>query len=216
MGKGSENTILVDGSDSRSTQNQVKSACPNDIFFTWKQVEQHSNKHDCWIVVNECIYDLTKFKATHPGGSKLIDHYAGQDATEAFTAFHKDFDKIMKYAKLYQIGRIDPRYSRVTNENLIIDQTSYNEEIDHLAKEASLKNDFEALRKLAIKMNLFAPSYFFFVSQAVQILFFHILGYYILWNYGCSPMSLICASISLIVAQVKIRKTSIFFPRIFN
>ena len=87
MGKGSESTLQVDGSAPTnraapvSASSSVKSTCPNETLYTWNEVEQHCTKNDCWIVVNECVYDLTTFKRTHPGGPKLIDHFAGQDAT---------------------------------------------------------------------------------------------------------------------------------------
>ena len=65
--------------------------CRNDIdnlesdtvckYFTWKEVEAHATQPECWIVVHDCVYDLAKFKRKHPGGAKLLGHFAGQDAT---------------------------------------------------------------------------------------------------------------------------------------
>ena len=34
-----------------------------------------------WIVIDGNIYDVTKWQKRHPGGARLISHFAGQDAT---------------------------------------------------------------------------------------------------------------------------------------
>lgn len=109
----------------------------------------------------------------------------------------------MKYAKTYQIGRIKPNESRTNRLNYLNSEETSNETA-YTIKHADIKRDFDSLRLLAKKMNLFEPSYFFFLFNAFQIVFFHILGYYILWNYGYGLWPFICASLSLIVAQVRI------------
>ena len=94
MGKGSESTKLVEGSteaasDSSKTPVSGKDLTAKTNFISWKDVEAHANKTDCWIVLNECVYDLAKFKRRHPGGVKLLEHFAGQDATVShFCRFH--------------------------------------------------------------------------------------------------------------------------------
>ncbi|PPQ69162.1 hypothetical protein CVT26_003536 [Gymnopilus dilepis] len=44
-----------------------------------------------WVIIDSTVYDLSRFKAMHPGGlSVLLDpEVAGQDATEAFFALHR-------------------------------------------------------------------------------------------------------------------------------
>ena len=53
----------------------------NENIYSWKEVKSHSSEHDCWVVVNDCVYDLTNFKQIHPGGNKIIQDFAGQDAS---------------------------------------------------------------------------------------------------------------------------------------
>ena len=76
MGKGSQN-VLNESDDVSSSRNKSK----NNTFYSWSEVKKHNKKDDCWIVVNDKVYDLTNFKMSHPGGSRIISHYAGQDAT---------------------------------------------------------------------------------------------------------------------------------------
>ena len=108
----------------------------------------------------------------------------------------------MKYAKNFQIGRIDPKDSRISKENLTQGEAS--SEKEKLLKEVNIKDDFATLRKVAKKMGYFNPSYFYFFLQALQIVGLHVLGYYILWNYGYSALPLSIATICLIVAQVNV------------
>lgn len=48
--------------------------------FTWEEIRRHSSKNDRWLVIDQRVYDVTKW-LKHPGGQMLLNHYAGQDAT---------------------------------------------------------------------------------------------------------------------------------------
>ena len=48
------------------------------------QVSSHNSTHDCWIVINGKVYDVTKYLDDHPGGSEIIMNLAGGDATREF------------------------------------------------------------------------------------------------------------------------------------
>lgn len=56
--------------------------------FTPQEVREHNKATDCWITVNGRVYDVTPWLATHPGGPDIVLLYAGDDATDVFTAFH--------------------------------------------------------------------------------------------------------------------------------
>lgn len=49
--------------------------------FTMKEVEEHCWKNDCWIVVDDVVYDATDFGRRHPGGAEKIFENAGSDIT---------------------------------------------------------------------------------------------------------------------------------------
>eukprot|EP01062_Namystynia_karyoxenos_P052052 TRINITY_DN4130_c1_g1_i1.p1 TRINITY_DN4130_c1_g1~~TRINITY_DN4130_c1_g1_i1.p1 ORF type:complete len:762 (+),score=213.50 TRINITY_DN4130_c1_g1_i1:142-2286(+) len=55
---------------------------------TWREVAKHNKKDDCWIVVRNRVYDVTKWLAEHPGGEAPILRNAGKDATEEFDKAH--------------------------------------------------------------------------------------------------------------------------------
>ena len=45
------------------------------------EVKKHTQSNDKWIIINNCIYDVSKWQYKHPGGARIISHFAGQDAT---------------------------------------------------------------------------------------------------------------------------------------
>lgn len=49
--------------------------------ISWTEIEKHVSYDDRWIVINGQVYDVTEWSRKHPGGHKLLGHYAGQDAT---------------------------------------------------------------------------------------------------------------------------------------
>jgi delta8-fatty-acid desaturase len=56
--------------------------------FTLAQVAEHNTKDDCWIVVDERAYDITRFVSKHPGGVGPVLNMAGKDATDVFANYH--------------------------------------------------------------------------------------------------------------------------------
>lgn len=53
-----------------------------------RQISGHNTPQDCWIVVNNQVWDVTDFLEEHPGGSSVILKYAGRDATKAYSEVH--------------------------------------------------------------------------------------------------------------------------------
>ncbi|KAK2100356.1 hypothetical protein P7K49_021704 [Saguinus oedipus] len=50
-------------------------------YFTWDEVAQRSGCKERWLVIDRKVYNVSEFTRRHPGGSRVISHYAGQDAT---------------------------------------------------------------------------------------------------------------------------------------
>jgi cytochrome b involved in lipid metabolism len=47
-------------------------------------VAEHNAPDNCWLVINNNIYNLTDYISDHPGGEKNITDYCGKEATAAF------------------------------------------------------------------------------------------------------------------------------------
>nr|XP_053636568.1 uncharacterized protein LOC128691704 isoform X2 [Cherax quadricarinatus] len=53
-------------------------------IISLSEVASHDTHNDCWIVLYDKVFDVTKFLLEHPGGEDVIMEYAGRDATIAF------------------------------------------------------------------------------------------------------------------------------------
>uniref|UniRef100_A0A8D0KV32 Cytochrome b5 heme-binding domain-containing protein n=1 Tax=Strix occidentalis caurina TaxID=311401 RepID=A0A8D0KV32_STROC len=134
-------------------------------LFTWEEIKIHNGHgqgQKQWLVIDRKVYDVSKFSRQHPGGSRVISHYAGQDATDAFVAFHNDKSLVKKYLKSLLIGELAP------------DQPSFESN-----KKKSLLEDFRELRCTVEKMGLLRPNYTFFF-----LIFLHIM---VLDAASCDP-----------------------------
>lgn len=58
------------------------SAVQHDVpYFTRQDVSGHKKLDDCWIVIHGEVYNVTSWLKRHPGGARLLIHYAGEDAS---------------------------------------------------------------------------------------------------------------------------------------
>lgn len=81
-----------------STENQLASAKQDsgtpDKQFTREEIEKHNQKDDCWLVVNNNVYDVTSVLSWHPGGSATLLANGGklsQEVTSSFESIHDDY-----------------------------------------------------------------------------------------------------------------------------
>jgi nitrate reductase (NAD(P)H) len=81
-----------------STENQLEAAKQDsgvpEKHFTREEVEKHDKAEDCWIVINEKVYDATSVLDWHPGGQASILSYAGRltsETTESFESIHDEY-----------------------------------------------------------------------------------------------------------------------------
>ena len=61
--------------------------------FTLQEIQLHNHINDCWLIINNNVYDVTEMIATHPGGIMTIINKSGQDCSQDFF-FHSSFDKV--------------------------------------------------------------------------------------------------------------------------
>jgi cytochrome b involved in lipid metabolism len=59
-------------------------SCPMMITLNAQEVSKHNNANDCWMIINNKVYDLTTFLYLHTGGSQFILQYCGTDGSAGF------------------------------------------------------------------------------------------------------------------------------------
>ncbi|XP_060119166.1 acyl-CoA (8-3)-desaturase-like [Heteronotia binoei] len=142
-------------------------------FFTWEEVALRTGRippyEEHWLVIDRKVYDVSGFYKRHPGGARVMRHYAGQDATDAFTAFHLDKGKVNKYLKPLLIGELAPdQPNSEPNKNQLIVE------------------DFRKLRSTVEKMGLLKPDNFFFFLVFLHIVLLDIVAWLTIWYFGSS------------------------------
>jgi cytochrome b involved in lipid metabolism len=58
--------------------------------YTWSEIVKHNSGNDKWLVIEGYVYDISHWQRRHPGGARIISHFAGQDATvcSCFSLFY--------------------------------------------------------------------------------------------------------------------------------
>ncbi|KAL7074299.1 hypothetical protein ACQ4LE_006238 [Meloidogyne hapla] len=73
--------------------------------FTRSEVSENNSNNNCWIIIGNKVYDVTKFLDEHPGGCEVLLEKAGEDRTEAFEDIGHSTDA-RKMKEDYFIGEV--------------------------------------------------------------------------------------------------------------
>ncbi|KAG8381810.1 hypothetical protein BUALT_Bualt05G0011400 [Buddleja alternifolia] len=92
-------------------------------YISSQDLKTHNKRGDLWISIQGKIYDVTEWAKTHPGGESPLLSLAGQDATDAFVAFHQGaawqhLDKHFNglYLKDYSVSEVSKDYRKLVHE----------------------------------------------------------------------------------------------------
>ena len=73
--------------------------------YDYSEVAQHnSEEHGYWVVIDGVVYDLSEFMHLHPGGRRIVQAYAGMDATHGFVRAHAGRANVDTLRERYRIG----------------------------------------------------------------------------------------------------------------
>jgi len=77
--------ILLYKPDSRGSTTQNSSTYPGgSIILNMTEISKHNNVNDCWLLINNKIYDVTSFISSHLGNSQTILVNCGKESTQQF------------------------------------------------------------------------------------------------------------------------------------
>ncbi|XP_053138756.1 acyl-CoA (8-3)-desaturase-like isoform X2 [Hemicordylus capensis] len=159
-------------------------------LFTWEEIGIHSgqknSKEDRWLVINRKVYNISIFCNQHPGGSRIIKHFSGQDATDAFTAFHKNETLARKYLN-----------------SLLIGELAADQPCCEPSKNVLLVKDFRDLFSTVKKMGLMKSNYLFFLLLFLHCLLIEITSWFIIWYFGVSWASFLIGIVMFATAQTQ-------------
>ncbi len=83
----SDNNILVNDKNDSNTIVQIIPDVnivqePKGITLSVEEIKNHTKKSDCWMIINDNVYDLTTYVG-HPGGNVYVS-YCGTDGTNTY------------------------------------------------------------------------------------------------------------------------------------
>ncbi|WWC89600.1 uncharacterized protein L201_004525 [Kwoniella dendrophila CBS 6074] len=76
-------------------------------LISFEEVQKHTKRDDCWVVIDGNIYDVTDFLDQHPGGAEIVLANAGKDATKIFKPLHPP-DALDTLEPYQHLGPVDP------------------------------------------------------------------------------------------------------------
>ncbi len=86
------------------TPSPTPSETASTAGYTKAQVAERNTRSNCWVIVNESVYNLTDWINKHPGGSGSIASLCGQDATSAFEGKHGGEARPSSILESYYLG----------------------------------------------------------------------------------------------------------------
>lgn len=76
---------------------------PHDVSLD--ELAKHHTRTDCWMAIDGYVYDVSRFVPYHPGGPKILEMYAGRDATVPFSRNHIT-SNVLSSIENFRVGRL--------------------------------------------------------------------------------------------------------------
>ncbi|KAM3860796.1 cytochrome b5 [Diretmus argenteus] len=76
-------------------------------YFRLSEIEEQNTFKSTWIIINNNVYDVTKFLEEHPGGEEVLREQGGGNATESFEDVGHSSDA-REMASSMLIGELHP------------------------------------------------------------------------------------------------------------
>jgi cytochrome b involved in lipid metabolism len=73
--------------------------------FTAAQVAKHSSANDCYLIIDNRVYDVSSYISYHPGGARVITSRCGTEVSGIFARIHSN--RAWDLLKKYKIGNIN-------------------------------------------------------------------------------------------------------------
>lgn len=68
--------------------------------------EHNDDRAGYWMIIDRVVYDLTELMELHPGGRRVIQAYAGLDATHGYARAHHQRPEVDAMREMYRIGMV--------------------------------------------------------------------------------------------------------------
>jgi cytochrome b involved in lipid metabolism len=116
-----------------------------EVTLDMKEIAKHNTTGDCWLLINNKIYNVSSYLSAHPGGASTISPYCGKEASSAFATKDKNKPHSTSANNLlsnYYIGDLNQKFvqqqieSKIKDTSLIVPQNGGEQELEN-------ENEFE-------------------------------------------------------------------------
>ncbi|RVD90593.1 cytochrome B5 [Tubulinosema ratisbonensis] len=72
------------------------------VSISKSEVLNHNTLEDCWVIIDNLVYDITEFTKYHPGNKNIFKEWAGKDVTQVFYKVHPyvNYKEFLKYEQV--------------------------------------------------------------------------------------------------------------------
>lgn len=96
-------SIVLNNLDLANFKKSLKTSTGTSTM-SMSDVYSHASLSDCYLVINNKVYDVTKYIPYHPAGSRIISQYCGTEVTGIFASIHSN--RAWDLLSRYKIGTI--------------------------------------------------------------------------------------------------------------
>jgi len=114
----------------------------NKDSLNLNEISKHNTKSDCYLVINNNVYNVSSYISYHPGGSRAIISRCGKEVTGIFAQIHSN--RAWDLLKKYKIGSI------TTHQN-----STYPEILNAISKALKNANPSAWVIKVSPRKNLY-------------------------------------------------------------
>jgi len=109
------NNLVAQNSNNQKTNLNTSTG---NFVLTAEEVVRHNSVSDCWMIIQNKVYNVTSYVNLHPGNSETITPYCGKEATTAFETKDKNKPHSQEAWNLlndYYVGDLN---QQLTSQNL--------------------------------------------------------------------------------------------------
>jgi cytochrome b involved in lipid metabolism len=110
------NSLTTQNSKNQATN--LNKVSGENLTLTIEEVAKHNSVADCWLIIQDKVYDVSSYINFHPGNPETIIPYCGKEATTAFETKNKNkphSQEAWNLLRNYYIGDLN---QPLTNQNL--------------------------------------------------------------------------------------------------
>jgi len=76
------------------------------LFDLTEVAEHNDDAHGYWLILDKTVYDVSELMRVHPGGPRILQLYAGRDATAGFRRIHHASETLSALLARARLGRV--------------------------------------------------------------------------------------------------------------